>query len=84
MLSTVTQNLTWTVCQYPLSNEVPKTKVVRMVLFAVLPTLSIILRIVVKVARLSTWGWDDYSILLAYVGVHIKKLAHATDTNLAT
>ncbi|KAF6805962.1 CFEM domain-containing protein [Colletotrichum plurivorum] len=37
-----------------------------MVLFAVLPTLSIVLRMVVKVARLSTWGWDDYSILLAY------------------
>ncbi|KAK2769576.1 CFEM domain-containing protein [Colletotrichum kahawae] len=62
-----TQNITWTACDFPLNDEVQATKVVRIVLFAILPTLSVILRVVTKFARLSPWGWDDYTILVSYV-----------------
>ncbi|KAF0327483.1 CFEM domain-containing protein [Colletotrichum asianum] len=62
-----TQNITWTACDFPLNDEVQATKIVRIVLFAILPTLSVILRVVTKFARLSPWGWDDYTILVSYV-----------------
>ncbi|KAK7433675.1 CFEM domain-containing protein [Colletotrichum acutatum] len=32
-----------------------------------LPTLAIILRLITKFARLSPWGWDDYTIIVAYI-----------------
>ncbi|KAF5484485.1 Satratoxin biosynthesis SC1 cluster protein 4 [Colletotrichum siamense] len=60
-------NITWTACDFPLNDEVQATKIVRIVLFAILPTLSVILRVVTKFARLSPWGWDDYTILVSYV-----------------
>ncbi|KAK1529309.1 CFEM domain-containing protein [Colletotrichum costaricense] len=63
----ITQNITWTACDFPLHNEVPATKVARIVLFAMLPTLAIILRLITKFARLSPWGWDDYTIIVAYI-----------------
>ncbi|KAJ3960676.1 hypothetical protein N0V92_002687 [Colletotrichum tropicale] len=62
-----TQNITWTACDFPLNDEVQATKTVRIVLFAVLPTLSVILRVITKFARLSPWGWDDYTILVSYI-----------------
>ncbi|KAK1636285.1 CFEM domain-containing protein [Colletotrichum phormii] len=48
-------------------NDNPPCAVARIVLFAVLPTLAIILRLITKFARLSLWGWDDYTIIVAYI-----------------
>ncbi|KAL0930153.1 CFEM domain-containing protein [Colletotrichum truncatum] len=61
-----TQNITWAACDFPYTENDPTRKVTRIVLFVILPSLSIILRFITKFAGISTWGLDDYSILLAY------------------
>jgi len=62
------QNITWTACQFPLHKGVSNSrKAARIVMFILLPTLSIVLRVITKYARLGTWGPDDYTILGAYV-----------------
>ncbi|OLN97791.1 hypothetical protein CCHL11_02519 [Colletotrichum chlorophyti] len=63
----ITQNITWTACDFPLHTHDYGTRIFRIILFIVLPTLSIVLRTVTKFARLSTWGWDDYTVFVAYV-----------------
>ncbi|KZL74541.1 cfem domain-containing protein [Colletotrichum incanum] len=61
------QNITWTACDFPLHDGAPATRVARIVVFISLPTLSIILRIITKFARLSPCGLDDYTIFVAYL-----------------
>ncbi|TQN64807.1 Satratoxin biosynthesis SC1 cluster protein 4, partial [Colletotrichum shisoi] len=60
------QNITWTACDFPLHSGEPATRIARIVIFTLLPTLSIVIRIITKIARLSTWGLDDYTIIVAY------------------
>ncbi|KAJ0152474.1 hypothetical protein CTA2_212, partial [Colletotrichum tanaceti] len=60
------QNITWTACDFPLHSGEPATRIVRVVVFTLLPTLSIVVRIVTKIARLSPCGLDDYTIMVAY------------------
>ncbi|TDZ15264.1 hypothetical protein Cob_v011780 [Colletotrichum orbiculare MAFF 240422] len=85
-----TQNITWTSCNFPLSNEAPKYKATRIALFIVLPTLAMILRITTKFARISTWGWDDYTIIAAYAilvgffGMHFFLEANGAGRDLWT
>ncbi|KAF6793745.1 CFEM domain-containing protein, partial [Colletotrichum sojae] len=62
-----TKNITWTACGYPNNDEYPKTIPARVTLFVLLPTLSFVLRMVVKKAGLSVWGADDTTIVVAYV-----------------
>ncbi|KAF6820584.1 CFEM domain-containing protein [Colletotrichum plurivorum] len=62
-----TKNITWTACGYPNSNEYPKTIPARVTLFILLPTLSFVLRMVVKKAGLSAWGADDTTIVIGYI-----------------
>lgn len=64
---TATMNITWTACGFPDHDEYTKTMPVRTNLFVFLPTLSFVLRMVVKGARLSSWGADDTTIVVAYV-----------------
>ncbi|KAK2045663.1 hypothetical protein LZ31DRAFT_520436 [Colletotrichum somersetense] len=62
------QNITWAACHFPLHTGVTKArKVARIVLFVMLPTLSIVLRAITKFARLGPVGPDDYTIVAAYV-----------------
>ncbi|OLN81060.1 hypothetical protein CCHL11_09407 [Colletotrichum chlorophyti] len=56
--------------KYALSTEsrnlARPTKPLRIILFALLPALSIIFRTITKFARLSPWGFDDLFVSLAY------------------
>ncbi|EQB55670.1 CFEM domain-containing protein [Colletotrichum gloeosporioides Cg-14] len=61
-----TQNYTWSACGFPLENDFTSTAVPRLVMFFVLPTLSIIIRLVVKFSRVSAWGADDLMILITF------------------
>ncbi|KAK6226428.1 cfem domain-containing protein [Colletotrichum tabaci] len=61
------QNITWTACDFPLHSGEPATRIARIVIFTLLPTLSMVIRIITKLARLSTWGLDDYTIIVAYI-----------------
>ncbi|KAK1960080.1 hypothetical protein LY78DRAFT_750661 [Colletotrichum sublineola] len=61
------QNITSTACAFPLHNGAAQTQIARIVVFVLLPTLSIVLRILVKYARLAPWGPDDYTIIAAYL-----------------
>ncbi|KAF4878604.1 hypothetical protein CGCSCA1_v002404 [Colletotrichum siamense] len=61
-----TQNYTWYECGFPAENDFTSTVVPRLVMFFVLPTLSIILRLVVKFSRVSSWGADDLMILITF------------------
>ncbi|KAK2025920.1 hypothetical protein LX32DRAFT_684926 [Colletotrichum zoysiae] len=62
------QNITWTACHFPLHTGVTQArKVGRIVLFVMLPTLSIFIRVITKCARLAPVGPDDYTIVGAYV-----------------
>ncbi|KAF4834265.1 Satratoxin biosynthesis SC1 cluster protein 4 [Colletotrichum tropicale] len=61
-----TQNYTWSACRFPLENDFTSTAVPRLVMFFVLPTLSMIIRMVVKFSRVSLWGADDLMILITF------------------
>ncbi|KAF4808833.1 Satratoxin biosynthesis SC1 cluster protein 4 [Colletotrichum siamense] len=61
-----TQNYTWYECGFPVENDFTSTVVPRLVMFFVLPTLSIITRMVVKFSRVSVWGADDLMILATF------------------
>lgn len=63
----MTQKITQDACDFSLHDEFGATVVPRIILFALLPTLAVILRVSVKIARLATWGADDTTIMLAYV-----------------
>ncbi|OHE92445.1 CFEM domain-containing protein [Colletotrichum orchidophilum] len=78
----VTQNITTTECGFPTTNDFAVIKIIRIVLFLVLPTLAIILRLIVKIARISTWGADDTTIVLAYIFlITIIPLNHLNEMN---
>ncbi|TDZ25400.1 Satratoxin biosynthesis SC1 cluster protein 4 [Colletotrichum orbiculare MAFF 240422] len=63
----VTQKNAWTACNFPLHDEFPATRVPRIALSVLLPTVSIVLRVSVKVARISPWGADDATMIVAYL-----------------
>ncbi|KAK1671717.1 hypothetical protein BDP55DRAFT_675237 [Colletotrichum godetiae] len=63
----ITKNITQTECGFPVEDDFAAVKIVRLVLFFTLATIAIILRLVVKIARISSWGLDDSTIVLAYV-----------------
>lgn len=65
--SPVTKNITQTECGFPVEDDFAAVKIMRLVLFFTLPTFAIIIRLVVKIARMSPWGFDDSTILLTYV-----------------
>ncbi|KZL82542.1 cfem domain-containing protein, partial [Colletotrichum incanum] len=62
----VAQNSTSTSCGLPIRDEYQATKITRLVLLLALPTLAIVLRMTVKLARVASWGADDAIIFLAY------------------
>ncbi|KAK1996829.1 CFEM domain-containing protein [Colletotrichum falcatum] len=63
----VTKNQTQTACGRASSTETDGTlEWLRIALF-VLPTFFFGVRVTVKVMKLSTWGWDDTTIGLAYI-----------------
>lgn len=59
--------MTWTACGFPVHDDYHSTKALRIVFFCVFATIPIILRPIVKVAGLATWGGDDVTIMMAYV-----------------
>ncbi|KAF4422588.1 Satratoxin biosynthesis SC1 cluster protein 4 [Colletotrichum fructicola Nara gc5] len=61
-----TQNYTWYECGFSVENDFTSTVVPRLVMFFVLPTLSIITRMVVKFSRVSVWGADDLMIVATF------------------
>ncbi|KAK1712076.1 hypothetical protein BDP67DRAFT_566469 [Colletotrichum lupini] len=63
----VTKNITQTECGFPVEDDFAAVKIMRLVLFFTLPTFAIIIRLVVKIARISPWGFDDTTILLTYI-----------------
>ncbi|KAK1720270.1 uncharacterized protein BDZ83DRAFT_551033, partial [Colletotrichum acutatum] len=63
----VTKNITQTECGFPVEDDFAAVKIIRLVLFFTLPTFAIIIRMVVKIARISSWGHDDSTILLTYI-----------------
>ncbi|KAK1979899.1 hypothetical protein LZ30DRAFT_724896 [Colletotrichum cereale] len=65
--SLVTANITAKNCDFPDANESERVKLTSMTLFFILPTVSIILRMIVKSVKWSAWGADDSTILPAYV-----------------
>ncbi|KDN65040.1 putative CFEM domain-containing protein [Colletotrichum sublineola] len=73
-LSLESQNITSTACAFPLHNGAAQTQIARIVVFVLLPTLSIVLRILVKYARLAPWGPDDYTIIAAYILYALRPL----------
>ncbi|KAK1534857.1 uncharacterized protein CCOS01_03609 [Colletotrichum costaricense] len=62
----ITKNITQTECGFPVEDDFAAVKIMRLVLFFTLPTFAIIIRLVVKIARISPWGFDDSTILLTY------------------
>ncbi|GJD02198.1 CFEM domain-containing protein [Colletotrichum higginsianum] len=71
------QNITWTACDFPLHSGESATRIARIVIFTLLPTLSMVIRIITKLARLSTWGLDDYTIIVAYAFYALQTLYHS-------
>lgn len=63
----MTQKITQDACDFSLHDEFGATVLPRVALFILLPTLAVVLRVSVKIARLATWGADDTTIVLAYV-----------------
>ncbi|KAK1493080.1 CFEM domain-containing protein, partial [Colletotrichum cuscutae] len=63
----ITKNITQTECGFPVEDDFAAVKIMRLVLFFTLPTFAIIIRLVVKIARISPWGFDDSTILLTYI-----------------
>ncbi|KZL72474.1 CFEM domain-containing protein, partial [Colletotrichum tofieldiae] len=61
------KNSTSTSCGLPIRNEYATTKITLLVLWLLLPTLAIVLRLAVKLARVASWGADDTTIFLAYI-----------------
>ncbi|KAK1990023.1 CFEM domain-containing protein [Colletotrichum falcatum] len=62
----VTKNETLAACGVPVVRHDDVFQVLRGVLFA-LPTFFIVVRIINKYYQLSPWGWDDTTIMVAYV-----------------
>ncbi|KAK1984570.1 CFEM domain-containing protein [Colletotrichum cereale] len=66
----VAKNRTSTLCGVPVAQHDNLIPWIQLVLF-VLPTLFVITRIVHKCMKISPWGWDDTTIMVAYVAFTI-------------
>ncbi|KAF6843228.1 CFEM domain-containing protein [Colletotrichum musicola] len=60
------KNQTWTACGFPTHDDFHLTKALRISFFCIFATVPFILRFIVKIAGLTTWGPDDVTILFAY------------------
>ncbi|WDK09131.1 CFEM domain-containing protein [Colletotrichum graminicola] len=63
----VTANITSKSCGFPEGDDSARATLASLNLLTILPTVSIILRMKVKIRRWSAWGADDSTIVAAYV-----------------
>ncbi|OLN86986.1 hypothetical protein CCHL11_04603, partial [Colletotrichum chlorophyti] len=62
----LTKNETWADCGFQYHDETFALSWVPSFLFGIM-TLFIVMRMTTKWMRMSTWGWDDWTIIFAYV-----------------
>ncbi|KAG7046628.1 CFEM domain-containing protein [Colletotrichum scovillei] len=83
-----TQNYTWTVCGLPEVNDYVSIQVPTLAVFFVLASLSIFMRVAVKVAGVSAWGPDDwmimgtYAFLIAFVPMNVYEGRNGAGQNM--
>lgn len=62
----IVKNATWSGCGFPVHNR-DSSLTATIIVLSVIPSLLFILRMLSRAVKIAPWGWDDSTIVVAYV-----------------